>query len=130
LNGVSGNERGAATVEAVVVFPVLLLLVMVVFQFALWYHASALATAAAQDGARAARAEGATAQAGLDRANALLDQTGRSIVQGRRVLVSRTAATARVEVRGTCIPLVPGLRLPIDAVAESSTERFVGRLAR
>lgn len=125
-----GREAGAATVEAVLVFPVLLLLVMVVFQFALWYHASGLANAAAQDGARAARVEGGTAQDGRDRANALLDQTGHSILQGRQVLVTRTLATARVEVRGTCIPLVPGLHLPVDAVVESSTERFVGRLAR
>jgi Flp pilus assembly protein TadG len=124
------DESGVATVEAVLVFPVLLLLVMVIFQFALWYHASGLATAAAQDGARAARVEGATAQDGRDRANALLDQTGRSILQRRQVIVSRTLMMARVEVRGTCIPLVPGLHLPIDAVAESSTERFVSRLNR
>jgi Flp pilus assembly protein TadG len=130
LKGVHREEAGAATVEAVLVFPVLLLLVMVVFQFALWYHASGLATAAAQDGARAARAENATAQDGRNRANALLDQTGRSILQGRQVLVTRTLTTARVEVRGRCIPLVPGLHLPVDAVVESSTERFVGRLAR
>jgi Flp pilus assembly protein TadG len=130
LNVANPDEAGIATVEAVLVFPVLLLLIMVVFQFALWYHASGLATAAAQDGARAARSEGASASDGQDRANGLLDQTGRSILQGRHVLVSRTAASTRVEVRGTCIALVPGLHLPVDAVVESSTERFVGRSGR
>jgi Flp pilus assembly protein TadG len=130
LNVGNQDEAGIATVEAVLVFPVLLLLIMVVFQFALWYHASGLATAAAQDGARAARAEGAAARDGQDRANSLLDQTGRSILQGRRVLVSRTAATTRIEVSGSCIALLPGLHLPVDAVVESSTERFVGRSGR
>jgi hypothetical protein len=130
LSVTNPDEAGIATVEAVLVFPVLLLVIMVVFQFALWYHASGLATAAAQDGARAARAEGATSRDGQDRANGLLDQTGRSILQGRHVLVSRTPAGTRVEVSGTCIVLVPGLHLPVDAVVESSTERFVGRTGR
>jgi hypothetical protein len=130
LSVTNPDEAGIATVEAVLVFPVLLLVIMVVFQFALWYHASGLATAAAQDGARAARAEGATARDGQDRANGLLDHTGRSILQGRHVVVSRTSASTRVEVSGTCIALVPGLHLPVDAVVESGTERFVGRSGR
>jgi hypothetical protein len=125
-----GGEAGATTLEAVLVFPALLLLLMLIIQFALWYHASDLATAAAQDGVRAARIEGATAADGADRANQLLDQTGPSILQGRHVSVQRGADIARVEVRGTCIRLVPFLRLPVHAVAESSTEQFRGRLAR
>lgn len=123
-------EAGFSTLEAVLVFPILLLLLMLIIQFALWYHASDLATAAAQDGVRAARVDGATAADGTDRANELLDQTSRSILQGRDVQVSRSADVARVEVRGTCIALVPFLRLPVRAVAESSTERFRGRLSR
>jgi hypothetical protein len=118
-----------ATLEAVLVFPVVLLLLMVVFQFALWYHASELATAAAQDGVRAAGADGGTAQSGVDRATILLDETGRSLLQHRQVLVTRSAGSARLEVRAVCISLVPGLHLPIDAVATSAAERFVGRQA-
>jgi Flp pilus assembly protein TadG len=126
----SRNESGIATLQAVLVFPVVLLLLMVVFQFGLWYHANEVATAAAQDGVRAARVDGGTAQSGADRANTLLDQTARSLLEHRQVLVARSAADARVEVRGVCISLVPGLHLSIDAVADSSTERFVGRQAR
>jgi Flp pilus assembly protein TadG len=126
----SSGEAGVSTLEAVLVFPVLLLLLMLIIQFALWYHASDLATAAAQDGTRAARVEGATASDGATEANQLLDQIGRSILQRRQVLVERTADMTRVEVRGTCIELVPFLHLPVHAVAESPTERFRGRLAR
>jgi Flp pilus assembly protein TadG len=122
-------EAGVATLQAVLVVPVLLLLLLVVFQFALWYHAEELAAAAAQDGARAARVDGGTAQDGMDRANALLDQTGRSLLQHRRVLADRSPGTARVEVHAVCISLVPGVHLAIDAVASSATERFVGRQA-
>jgi Flp pilus assembly protein TadG len=127
---VAGGEAGVSTLEAVLVFPALLLLLMLIIQFALWYHASDLATAAAQDGARAARVEGATASDGARQANQLLDQTGRSILQDRQVTVERNADTTRVEVRGTCIELVPFLHLPVHAVAESSTERFRGRVVR
>jgi Flp pilus assembly protein TadG len=126
----AGDEAGVSTLEAVLVFPALLLLLMLIIQFALWYHAADLATAAAQDGARAARVEGATASDGAAEANQLLDQTGRSILQGRQVVVERTTDMTRVEVRGTCIELVPFLHLPVHAVAESPTERFRGRLAR
>ena len=125
-----GGEAGVSTLEAVLVFPALLLLLMLIIQFALWYHASDLATAAAQDGARAARVEGATASDGTLKANALLDQTGRSILKGRQVTVERNADVTRVEVRGTCIELVPFLHLPVHAIAESSTEQFRGRATR
>ena len=126
----ASGEAGVSTLEAVLVFPALLLLLMLIIQFALWYHASDLATAAAQDGTRAARVQGATASDGAAEANQLLDQTGRSILQGRQVVVERTADMTRVQVRGTCIELVPFLHLPVRAVAESPTERFRGRLAR
>jgi len=123
------GEGGVATLEAVLVFPVLLLLLMIVFQFALWYNANELATAAAQDGARSARVVGGTAQMGIDRANSLLDESGRSLLLDRQVSAERDAAHARVEVRAVCIALVPGLHLTIDAVADSGTEQFVGRQA-
>jgi Flp pilus assembly protein TadG len=123
------DEDGVATLEAVLVFPVLLLLLMIVFQFALWYNANELATAAAQDGARSARVVGGTAQTGIDRANGLLDESGRSLLLDRQVSAVRDPVHARVEVKAVCIALVPGLHLTIDAVADSGTEQFVGRQA-
>ncbi|HLY81403.1 MAG TPA: TadE/TadG family type IV pilus assembly protein [Acidimicrobiales bacterium] len=123
------SQRGTTTLEAVLVFPVLLLLLMLIIQFALWYHATDVATAAAQDGVRAARVEGGTGQDGSARANTLLDEAARSILQDRKVVVARTTDDARVEVSGTCIALVPFLHLPVRAVAESGTERFRAAVA-
>jgi len=124
------RESGVATLEAVLVFPVLLVLVMFVIQVALWYHAADVAHAAAQDGVRAARVEGATAADGFDRANLVLDQTGPTILQGRQVSSTRDGAVARVEVRGHCVALIPFVSFPVHAVAESSTEQFRSRLVR
>ena len=124
------RESGAATLEAVLVFPVLLLLIMFCIQVALWYHAAALADAAAQDGVRAARVQGASANDGIARANQLLDQAGPTIIGNRQVTASRTPVLARVEVRGRCIELIPFVSLPVHAVAESTTELFRGRATR
>lgn len=118
------GEEGVATTEAVLVTPVLLLLVMTVFQFGLWYHAQHVATAAAEEGARAARAEQGTATAGRTRAEAFLDQAGPTIVQDRTVDASRTADTVTVTVHGTAVAVIPGLHLSIRATATSPVERF------
>jgi Flp pilus assembly protein TadG len=118
------DERGDATTEVVLVTPVLLLLIAFVLQFGLWYHASNVAQAAATEGVRAARADGGSAQAGKARAEDFLAQTGPSIVNSPEVIATRDTSAARVEVKGHAVMVVPGLRLPIDAVAESPLEEF------
>ena len=120
------EEQGDATTELVLVTPVLLLLVAFVIQFALWYHAAHVAEAAAQEGARAARAFDGSAEAGRERAERFLAETGPGIVVTPEVTVRRDVTTARVEVHGRAPSVVPGMRLPVTATAESPTERFAG----
>ena|SRR5581483_4330723 len=117
-------ERGEATTEMVLVTPVLLLLIAFVIQFALWYHASHVASAAAQEGVRAARAYGGTANAGKERAERFLAQTGPTVVVGAVVDATRDVEHARVEVHGRAPAVVPGLRLSVGAVADSPNERL------
>jgi Flp pilus assembly protein TadG len=118
------DERGDATTELVLVTPVLLLLIGFVIQFALWYHAAHVAEAAAQEGVRAARAFGGSADAGQARAAHFLAETGPNIVKGPDVTAVRDLRTARVEVHGYAPSVVPGLRLAVSGEAESPTERF------
>lgn len=118
------GEGGIATTEAVLVTPVLLLLVMTVFQFGVWYHAQHVATAAAEEGARTARAVRGTTSAGQARAEAFLDQAGPTIVKNRTVAATRTGETVRVTVHGTAVAVIPGLHLSVDAMATSPVERF------
>jgi len=120
------GERGVATVEMAIIFPVTLFIVFAIVQFGVWYHASDVAKAAAQEGVAAARVEGGTAKAGVDRAQRVLDDNARGLIVGPRVLPLRDETVARVEVSGTCIRIVPipGLSLPVHAVAESPVERF------
>ena len=118
------NEQGEATTELVLVTPVLLFLIGIIVQFAVWYHASHVAQAAAQEGVRVARAFGGSADAGQARAEHFLAETGPTIVRGSEVTAFRDAQSARVEVRGHAPSVVPGLRLGVNAEAQSPTERF------
>jgi Flp pilus assembly protein TadG len=118
------NERGDATVEAVLVTPVLLFLIMVVIQFGLWYHASHVAEAAAQEGASAARVEAATADDGRVSAQQFMRSAAPALVGAVSVTASRDAEVARVEVDGTMHSLIPGLTFHVHGEAQSPVERF------
>lgn len=118
------DERGDATVEAVLAVPVLLLLITIVIQFGLYYHAAHTAEAAAQEGARAARVEGAVAADGQQRAEAFMADAAPTLVDNVTVIATRDTETAHVEVRGTVQPIVPGLTLRVQADATSPVERF------
>ena len=120
------GEHGSSSLQTVLVMPLLLLLITLIVQFALWYHAAHIATAAAQDGARAARIEGGTASDGQARAQQVLDQLGSGVLTGSTVNATRDGNVARVEVHGYAPELVPGMRLPIDAVSQGPVERFRG----
>ena len=56
------HDRGSASVELVVLMPLLLLILFAGVQGAVYYHARTLAIAAAQEGARAAARENATTE--------------------------------------------------------------------
>ena len=118
-------DRGSATVQLVIATPVLLFCVLVIVQFALWFHASHLAIAAAQEGNRAARVSDGSAAAGQARAESFLEQSAHDLVHGARVVATRDATTARVEVSGYVVAVIPGLRMPLRAVSQSAVERFV-----
>ncbi len=120
----SAHEGGAATAELVIAIPLLLLLVLLVVQFALWQHAVHVADAAAQEGARAARLQGGTAAEGEARARVFLAQLSPTILAHPEVVARRDADSARVEVAGEALVLVPGLHLPVRVASQGSVERF------
>jgi Flp pilus assembly protein TadG len=119
-------EDGSSTVEVVIVFPLLILTLMLVFQFAFWYHARHVALAAAEEGARAARVDTGTAAAGAARAERFVRDLGSSVIVNPKVSASRNLDVARVEVSGQARNVVPGLRLPIRQVSQGPVERFRG----
>lgn len=113
------------TTEAVLVAPVLILLIFTVIQFGLWYHASTVSRAAAQEGVRVARVVNGTAADGETTTRDFLAQTAGSTVQNPSVTVARSADVAEVTVHGTVTALVPGLNLGVTGHATAPVERFV-----
>lgn len=123
-NRLSG-ERGSVSVQLVVATPLMLLMVMLIVQFALWQHAMHVAEAAAQQGVTAARVYGGSDADGQNSAQAELSNFSHSIVVDPSVAVTRTATTVQITVSGHVETVVPGLSLPVHVVANGPIERFV-----
>lgn len=117
-------ERGSAAVELVLLTPLLMVCVLVVVQFALWQHARHVLLAAAQEGARAARAQGATAEDGRGRAQDYIEQIGPDLVSAPVIEVDRTVDEVTVTIRGQAVNIVPGLPLRLTATSAGPVERF------
>lgn len=118
------QDVGSTSVELAVTVPVLLLLITSIIQFGLWYHASHVAKAAAQEGVRSARIEGGTAADGQARAERFLAASAPTLLADVQLDATRNGATARIEITGQVHSIIPGLQLPIRAVAESPVEVF------
>ena len=103
------GERGAASVELAVTFPVVLLLVMTLIQAALWFYARSVALGAAQEGAREGRVQPVSTARAQSAAEGFLDQTAEDLLTGRDVTVAGSPSSIEVTVTGTSISLFPGL---------------------
>ncbi|GLX05709.1 TadE/TadG family type IV pilus assembly protein [Microbispora sp. NBRC 16548] len=120
----NGRERGSATLEAALVYPALLLLVLLAINAALWFHARNLALAAAQEGLRAGRAYGSSLSAGQATAERFIQQVGGSFLTSAKVSVERTADSLSVAVSGQAISLIPLLPLDVEQVARAPVEKW------
>lgn len=118
------RQDGQVSAELAILTPLLLVLVFGAVQFGLWRHAVNTAHTAAQEGARAARAEQGTAAAGQARAQQFLTQLGGDLLNDVDVQATRGPDTTRVEITGTVEAIVLGIPLPVQAVTESPTEVF------
>ena len=118
-------DDGYSVVEVVITFPVLMLLVMGVVQFALFWHARHVAEAAAQNGLRSARGYASTAELGQQDAQSYLAQVAPRLLRHPTVEVQRTPTTVTVRVHAGVLSVVP-LGLAVDETAVGPVERFVG----
>jgi Flp pilus assembly protein TadG len=123
----AGGDRGAGSAEIVIAVPLLMLLILLVIQFAVWEHAEAIAHATAEEALAAARVQGGTAADGQQRAAQVISQIGSSVLTGPQVSVTMTPADVTVDVTGTAerVLPVPGLSFPVTATVTGPVERFV-----
>jgi Flp pilus assembly protein TadG len=124
------RERGASAVEMALLTPLLVLLIMLVVQFAMYYHAQHIAVAAAQAGARVARTEAAgvpetdwqgEATAKADR---YIGDLGPRLLEAPRTAAVDAGDQVGVEVSAHAVQVVPFLRLRVRARSVGPIERF------
>lgn len=117
------SERGLTSTELAVVMPVLIALVLVPFQVALWWHARQVADAAATEAVDAAQIVDATEADGVRAAEWLLEAAGNLV--DPQVTVNRTPETVTVEVTGRAPRLLPGFDWEVTAISSGPIERFI-----
>ena len=122
------GDTGSATLELAVLFPIVLLLLFGAIQGALYFHGRNVAMAAAEQGVRAARADGQTARAGTAAAQArqvLADTDELDNLSELRIAPDVGADTVRVTVSARTVSLLPGVAGPrIGQSASGPIERF------
>jgi Flp pilus assembly protein TadG len=116
-------------VEAAVVVPAALLLVLLLIQAGVYWHAVHVAHATADVTLAAARVEGGTEQQAHAVGTGFLDQRGGGgLLTDPQITVDRTDTLATVRVQGSAGTVVPGLDLPVAVELSGPVERFVPSL--
>lgn len=120
------RDRGSVSLELVIVFPVLLLIIFGGIQGAMYYYGRSIALAAAQEGSRVAAAQNGSTGAGYAAATTFITQAGGTdVLQGSQISSSRSATDATVTVRGSSLSILPGLGgLDITQSASAPLERL------
>ena len=122
----SSRDRGETSAEAVLVLPVLILLVMVVLQSALYFHTAHVARAAAAEGAVAAASS--VTNTGAERAAFFATEAGGRIEGAPSAEFSDGLVRVRVTLR---VPsLVPFLATRVTRDATEPKERIVAEIER
>jgi TadE-like protein len=104
------RDSGASSLELALLTPILLLVMLLVVQFAMVYHARHVALAAAQDGARVARGElrpDWRARSDLQ-ARSRVQQFGSRLLTDVEVDVRGDQNQRSVEVSGWAVAVIPG----------------------
>lgn len=119
------GDRGSASIQLMILLPVMFLAMFTAMQAALYYHARAIAIAAAQEGAREAGSESGSRDSGVGVAKNFITQAGGSdALTSADVSASRSATIATVTVTGTSLSVIPGWNVTITQSSSVPVERL------
>lgn len=125
------GESGMTAVEFVLLTPVLFFMIFATVQFALYFFADHVAQAAAQAGARKARATADENAGGWrgearDVADAYIRQLGPKLVLNPDVkTIEQGQGTVGVEITAKVPSVFPGFHMTVHAQSAGPVERFV-----
>ncbi|TQS42766.1 TadE/TadG family type IV pilus assembly protein [Cryptosporangium phraense] len=117
------SDRGAVSAELALATPLLLLLLMLVVQAALGWHAVHVADATVTRAADAARLAGATDADGQAAAEEVLRQLGPGLLTDATVSVTHTGGEVTVKLTAHSPTVVPGLTWTVRRHATAPIER-------
>lgn len=122
-------DRGSSAIELAFLAPALLILTMLVIQWALWFQARQVALNVAQDGARYAREQQpGWPQQAVDQAESFYASVGTKLLSDLRIQVSPDGGAPNqvyVTVTGDVPTLIPGLSaLTVSETSGGDVECF------
>ncbi|TXK36033.1 TadE/TadG family type IV pilus assembly protein [Nonomuraea sp. C10] len=126
------RDGGASVIELALLMPVVLAVVLLIVQVALWFHGRQVAEAAAREGARVARAAPTDSDGWEEQARAqardVVAAIGPRLLSGAEITTAEREPDERhVTVTGSAvqvIPLLPELAFTITATAGGPVECF------
>ena len=117
------DERGALSIEFLLVISALMLVFLLMLQYAMQAHAHRVAQAAAEEALAAASAYDGSATSGEVAGNHYLGDLGG--LSGTHVTVTRTGDTAAVTVTGDGQQVLPFVPVHVSLHLEGPIEQFV-----
>ena len=127
VDGLAGalDEAGSVAVEAVVIVPIAMIVVLFAVQACLWAHAATLVQGAATAGDEAACALGGTPTAGVLEARTVLGATASKVVTDPSVQAQElTGGMVEMKVSGNAEAILPWLHLPVSATRVGTSQEF------
>jgi len=121
----SESDRGYSVLEAAITLPTMIVLTMIIVQYAIMWHARGVAQAAVQEGLRTCEAYQSTADAGRADAENFLRQTAPRLLPNPQVSCDRGPTTVTVRVRGPVRSLIPFFNFTVDSAASGPVENYV-----
>src|ERR1035437_8825637 len=121
----AGRERASSSIQMVILMPALFSIMFLGMQGALYYHARTVPIAAAQECARPAGSQNATAAGGIWAASLFVsDAGGKDVLPGAHMTGGRSATTATMTVTGTSLSVIPGWSPAVSHRASVPVERI------
>lgn len=118
-----GRDRGSATLETVILWPAVFLLIFGIVHAGIWFHARNIALTAAQEGARTASMN--NGDGGAERAAEFISSAGsESILSVRTITQSARADDVTVTVSAASTTLIPGWMIDVTQSSTAPIRRW------
>jgi hypothetical protein len=119
------GEDGVAAIEAVIVLPIAMLVLLFAVQLCIWAHAATIVDSAAVQGSRDAELAGGSIQMGVGQAQLVLATDAKGVVVSPSVEGSIvTGDRVEVRIRAYAESVLPGIRLPVSSDSSGPIQEF------